>query len=117
MAKRLAKIITMGVLIIMSIGLFAGCGEDIATDRVNVSIKAEYKEKFLAEAFSIDDFAWDNIDKIEYGTWYGTLNPERGWITVHLKKHGKKEVKNAAKHFEGLSFVSEISFDGKQQIQ
>lgn len=83
----------------------------------SVSIKTEYKEKFLAEEFSIEDFAWDNIDKIEYGPWYGTLNTERGWITVYLKKHGKKEVKNAAKHFDSLPFVKEISFFVKQQIQ
>lgn len=52
MAKKLVKVIAMGVLIIMSIGLFAGCGEDFAKDKVSVMIKTEYRDKFLAEEFT-----------------------------------------------------------------
>ncbi len=112
----LKKILILGVALIMCLGLFAGCDEDIATDRIYITINAEYKEKFLAEDFSIEDFKWDNIERMEYGSWYGNIEPESGTMMIYFKKHGKKQVKDTKKHFETLVFIDAVSFDGKQTI-
>lgn len=70
------KFLILGVALIMALGLFAGCGDKFATDSVSVSIKVEWKDKFLSEDFSTDDFEWDNIERIEYGTWHSTTTPK-----------------------------------------
>lgn len=114
MAKKIFK---MGVALIMCLVLLVGCGEDIATDRIYVTINVEYKEKFLAEDFSTEDFKWDNIERMEYGSWYGNIEPESGTMMICFKKHGKKQVKDAKKHFETLVFVDAVSFDGNQTNQ
>jgi hypothetical protein len=89
----------------MCIGLFAGCGDEFETDSVSVSIKADFKDKFLSEEFSIDDFDWENVERIEYIIWYSTSDPEIGFLTVYLKEHGKKQVRDAIEHFNTLDFV------------
>lgn len=106
------KIFKLGVTLIMCLGIFAGCSDDIARDTVSVSIKEEYKDKFLSKDFSIDDFEWENIDRIEYGTWHSTSENETGFLTVHLKKHGKKQVKDAVKHLNSLDFIHEAESIG-----
>jgi len=97
-------IIGVTLIIIMSAGVFSGCKKpDYYTDRVSVSIKTEYKDKFLAEEFTVADFTWDNVKSIKYEGWYDTIY--RGIMTVYLKKAGKLQIKNAINHFEGLDFV------------
>ncbi len=102
------------VLFMFSIFILSGCelGEDIVKDRVSVGIKEEYKEKFMAEEFNAEDFGWDNIEKIEYNTWHSTMDPERGFLTIHLKKHGKKNVYAAVEHFKKLEFVETVNAIG-----
>lgn len=110
--KKERNFLVMCLLIIMSLGIFVGCGEDIVKDRVSVGIKEEYKEKFMAEEFTAEDFGWDNIEKIEYNTWHSTMDPERGFLTIHLKKHGKKNVYAAVEHFKKLEFVESVNAIG-----
>lgn len=100
------KVLVLVMALIMCLGIFTGCNkEDIAIDSVSVSIKEEYKDKFLLKDFSIDDFKWENIDRIEYRTWHSNSNPEIGFLTVYLKNHGRKKVNDAVKHFNSLDFV------------
>ena len=102
------KILILGVTLIMALGLFAGCGnKTYYVDRVIVVVKTEYKEKFLAEEFSVEDFEWSNVKKIESSWW--SVASDTGYITVLLKKHGKKRVDSAIKHFETLDFVAYAS--------
>lgn len=99
------KTIIMFLLLILSVSLFACNNEMITTDRLIVIVKAEYYEQFEVENFTIIDFQYDNIEKIVYGKWYD--KSEQGYITVYLKKHGKKNVLNAIKHCKTLYFVQD----------
>ena len=98
----------------MGLGLFAGCGEEICKDRVLVTVKAEFREKFLAEEFSVEDFKWENVESIEYGVWYDKSS--QGHLVVYLKKHGESRVKKAIKHFKTLEFVEIAEADGPASI-
>ncbi len=98
-------IFTIGVVLIMGFGLLGltGCDGMTADDRVVVTIKAEFREKFDKEEFSVEDFAWDNIEKIVFGAWSSVSNTGR--IEVFLKQHGKKQVKEAMNHLKTIDFV------------
>jgi len=120
----LKKIIGIGVLVIMifSVGLFSACkkddtNEEFALDCVSVLIKAEYREKFLAEEFTVEDFEWDNIDRIEYRTWYDNISEPCGGMVVYLKEKGREQVIAAVEHFKTLDFVKDAGPSGSQQIQ
>ena len=93
MVKKVKKIILLGVVLIMVAGLFVGCSNDYHDDRVNVTIRAEFRDRFLAEEFSVEDFAWDNVDEIEYEGWVDIIS--RGLMTVRLSNHGRKRVRDA----------------------
>lgn len=90
------------MVLITILGL-SGCDDNTAADRVVVTIKAEYREKFDNEEFTVDDFEWDNIDKIVYGAWSSVS--DTGRLEVFLKKTGKKQVKQAIKHLKTIEFV------------
>lgn len=100
------KNLILGVIVIiaftLSLGL-AGCDNKTAKDRVVVTIKLEYKEKFDQEEFEIEDFEWDNVDEIVYGGWSNVT--DTGRLVVYLKRHGKKEVKKIVNHLKTLDFV------------
>lgn len=106
----------IGLVMIMCLGIFSGCENSFATNCVSVSIKAEYKEKFISHEFTIADFNWKNVERIEYGTWHSTNESEIGFLTIYLKKHGKDEVNEAIKHFDALCFVHSVEKIGKTQI-
>lgn len=98
------KILVLGVIMIMALGALGGCSEDnIAEHLVIVTVKTEFHDKFVSKDFSIDDFNWDNVDRFEYGAWSSINNT--GELTVLLKKHGKKQVRQAVRHFNKLTFV------------
>lgn len=61
MAKRLAKIIAMGVLIIMNIGLFAGCGGNKLPYNAVM-----YGEIYTNRTWLQDEFYEDNLTR---GSW------------------------------------------------
>jgi hypothetical protein len=106
------KIIALGIAILMSTGLGVvtkGCQRqhEYATDRVQVTINAEYRQKFESKAFAVEDFDWENIDSIQYGV--GIESFSRGYISIYLRKHGKVQARAAVRHLNRLSFVETAS--------
>lgn len=88
--------------------------KEIVLDCVTVMIKAEYKDRFIAEDFTIDEFKWDNTESIEYLYWFEKSST--GCMTVRLKKHGKKQVKDAVRHFNTLEFVESAEIIYKMKL-
>ena len=112
MKQKIKKIILMGVVLIMGLGLFAGCSnDDYVTDSVIVTIGAEFRDVFLAEEFTIEDFEWDNVESIVYMNW--NENASIGFMLIRLKRHGRRRVRNAIRHFETLEFVESASVNGR----
>ena len=103
------KIMSVIMSIVMLFGMafsFVGCQEDetLCLNFFLVTIKGEYKEKFIQESFTSEDFQWDNILRIEYRGWQDYYN--RGDAAIYLKKHGEKRVKEAVEHFKTLEFIN-----------
>jgi len=105
----LKKIFIIGVVLVMGLGLFSGCGDKFETDRVQVTIRVEFREKFENQEFVVEDFQFDNIEKLQYGSWFETPSASMGYITIHLKEHGKKQARAAVKHLQKLDFVETAS--------
>jgi len=106
------KIIALGVVLVIVclIVIYAVYISDLRkwedrydTDKVRVTIKSAFKEKFLAEEFSVEDFEWDNVEKIEYGEWYENIST--GGIVIYLKKHGRQQVLDAIDYLKKLDFI------------
>lgn len=102
------KFIMMGMLLIISIFLLACESEKkeearFDTGTVLVLVKYNYREKFDAKEFTVEDFDWTNIEKIAYRSWNDKA--DCGSLTIYLKKHGEKQVLDAVKHFNTLDFV------------
>ena len=107
------KIMSVAMSIVMLFGMafsFAGCQEDetLCLNWFLVTIKGDYKEKFLQETFTSEDFQWDNIQWVQYREWSDYYN--RGNAAIYLKKHGENHVKEAVEHFKTLEFISEVAF-------
>jgi len=107
--KIFRKLLLIGVIAIMALGVFTGCERrpEFVTDQVWVSINAEFRDKFLAEEFTVEDFEWDNVERMVYNIWYDSLSV--GCMTVYLKEHGRRQVLNAVEHFNTLKFVREAT--------
>ena len=106
------KIMSVVMSIVMLFGMafsFVGCQEDetLCLNFFLVTIKGEYKEKFIQESFTSEDFQWDNIQWVQYREWQDYYN--RGHAAIYLKKHGENRVKDAAEHFKTLEFISEVA--------
>ena len=99
--KKIADLLA----ILLSFGMSGfGCGEeDIYTDRVGVTIDAQMKEAYENRMITVEDFQWDNIERIEYVCWFDNI--ERGALTLYLKKSGRRRVEQAITHLETLDFV------------
>jgi hypothetical protein len=107
------RIFLIFMLLILSVTLVGCKNETIdekkyADDRITISIKSIYKEEFLDKKFGFDDFNYKNVESFSYSYWYG----DHGFIFIHLKKTGKREVKKAMRHFEKLYFVEFCSESG-----
>ncbi len=118
------KFIIVGLIMVMCLGIFSGCEpnfeKEIYTDRIFVFIRQDYKEKFLSQEFTSEDFGMDNIAKIDYYHWYDELSSESGYPTdgggfliVYLNTSGKSRIEKAKAHIEKLEFVREVSFLGR----
>ena len=85
--------------------------EGIHSDsKIIVLVSQKYNRHYEEELFTVKDFKYDNIEKIEYCNEQGTKTEfhsdwVRGIITVHLKKAGMDEVKKAIVRLKGLKFV------------
>lgn len=71
-------------------------------DRFCVKIKDEYCEKFISGEMTIEDFGWDNIEKIVFG--------EQPVPVLYLKNTGERRLKKAIMHCDKLEFVEWASF-------
>ena len=116
------KIIIIGMALIMGLILFGGCDSDYKSFEAVVCIKAEFREKFLAENFSEKDFEWNNVKSIEYvlpqyTEWFSQddaiTDPPvlDGYIRVYLKEHGKKNAEATEKRFSSLAFVHSVKIE------
>ena len=107
------KIICSGLIFLM---LFSLCSckketkEGFSIDHFSVTVKAEYREKFLAKDFKAEDYRWDNVKEIAYEAWYDESS--RGFLTVYLDKQGKAHVLAAIEHFKTLEFVEDAETIG-----
>lgn len=73
-----------------------------------VGIVAAYKETFLNEEFTFDDFGGEYVESIQYNCWYYTLDPESGWITVHLKDEYKDKLDEVMQEVSEKDFVEYV---------
>ena len=106
MKKRFLTILVS--LIVTMVSIFIGCStnkSEFSTMWVLVDVKEEYKEAFINKEITIEDFCWDNVERIEYGSWNENLSPEYGVITVYLINSGEIQVLNAMNRFNRLNFV------------
>lgn len=97
------------LLIVMLFGFtLVGCNksDEYSKDSIIVTIRQEYEKQFLNEEFTDDDFNYENIRRVEYGTWYEKTN--HGFMVIYLKNTGKKQVLSAIEHFKKLSFVYNV---------
>ena len=84
-----------------------GCtNEKFSKESIIVTIKSEYKDEFLNNEFTIEDFNFENIKRVEYSAWNETSN--NGVMIIYLIKTGKRFVNSALKHFEKLDFVKNV---------
>ncbi|MCH5164231.1 MAG: hypothetical protein J1F36_04365 [Clostridiales bacterium] len=117
MSKKKWIIIAASILLVVAIGVGLGVGLGIglkssedprsyyADDSVYVHIGSEYKDKFLAREFTVEDFSWDNVERLKYYFGFNDSHPDYGLICVYLKEHGMKQVEEAIEHFSSLEFV------------
>mgnify|MGYP004466979517 FL=1 len=101
---------------VLLVGLFSLAGianyrnrTKYATDSLYVSIKADYKEKFINQEFSPEDFGVSYVEYIGYRFWVDG-NPDEGEtghgvIYVKLKSNDRFHYKKAVRSFESLPFV------------
>ena len=73
---------------------------------MSVTIKAEYQQEFIEAQFTIDDFDWSNIERVDHHTYY----PLARHMYVHLKRHGLIQVLIAVWHIKTLEFVQDAGF-------
>ena len=78
-----------------------------AIDSVYVYVGLEYKDAFLEEQFTIEDFQWPNVERVDYRRGFDEYHPNKGTILVYLKEHGQKQVEEAIEHFKTLDFVED----------
>jgi hypothetical protein len=88
-----------------------------AVDKISVTIKEDFHQKFIEQKFSLEDFKWSNVESITYGTWYEyEYQPSFGVMTIHLKEYGKQQVIDAVEHFRRFNFVEYAQVSGYWQI-
>lgn len=61
------------------------------------------------QEFTIDDFAWSNVESISYIAWFNNAPEPYGSISLYLKEHGNEQVYTAIEHLKTLNFVKDAS--------
>ena len=117
--RKVFKVVAITAFIleyVLLVGLFSFAGianyrnrSKYATDSLYVSIKADYKEKFINQEFSSEDFGASYVEYIGYRFW-DDGNPDEGEtghgvLYVKLKTNDWFHYKKAVRSFESLSFV------------
>ena len=117
--RKVFKVVSITAFIleyVLLVGLFSLAGianyrnrSKYATDSLYVSIKADYKEKFINQEFSPEDFGEEFIERINYEYWDDGNNEENesgyGVLYVKLTTNDKQHLKKAVRSFESLPFV------------
>ncbi len=84
---------------------------------VMVYVKEKYRESYEQKGFTVEDFAWNNVEKIEYRPyWYENEQFRFLRILVYLKKPGSKNCRRACVHFNKLDFVRKTTAYGEVVI-
>ncbi len=117
--RKVFKVVAITAFIleyVLLVGLFSLVGianyrnrSKYATDSLYVSVKADYKDKFLNQEFSPEDFGENYVEYIGYRSWVDG-NPDEGKtghgvVYVKLKTNDWFHYKKAVRSFESLSFV------------
>lgn len=76
---------------------------NVPEERFIVEFEAGYWEKFNSGEMTIEDFGWENIDRIDYDVIPYPITTKFG--IVYLKKTGERRVKKAILHCRKLEFV------------
>ena len=89
---------------------FTSIYENTSDSKIVVLIAQKYNRHYEEELFTVKDFRYNNIEKIEYCDEFGIKTRldgkwDYGAITVYLKKTGMDEVKRAIIRLSGLRFV------------
>ena len=64
---------------------------------ITIILKKEYANMDFRDSLTVEDFEWDNIEKLEFKYYH--------YIDVYLKKQTEKEVKKAILHCRKLYFI------------
>lgn len=104
--KKFIKLVFVELCIALII-TFCGCGcenkKQYSDDCFYAIIKSTYKDVYDNKLFELNDFYYDNVDRFSYTLWSDSDNI--GYLCIHLKKTGNKEVEKAMNHFSTLDFV------------
>ncbi len=83
--------------------------DEYVNNRLAVSIAFEYKEFFLEEKFTVEDFNSAYIESIQYGPWYSNAGGvEVGFIYVQLKEKYVKHIDKVMQSINELDFVTKV---------
>jgi hypothetical protein len=134
MVKKWAKYLAMGVLIIMSIGLFAGCADkdwskdfDMSDEKVvwdeSTFVDDEHTtiDKLIVTFRKTDTYPQLELRHFEMSNAiqfvYTNLNPNEGELyydgwrqsgEITLRKTDKQSIVDAIRHIEALPFVKSV---------
>jgi len=101
MARKITKLLTLGVMVIMALGLFA-CGGNKFNAAILDDFPANFNVEFLKMTFGIEDEP-ENSDE-----WWGDIDGTDGWW--NYDQNGKKLI-----HFQTLIIKdqseADIAFD------
>ena len=117
--RKVFKVVAITAFIleyVLLVGLFSFAGiasyrnrSKYAIDSLYVSVKADYKEKFLNQEFSPEDFGENYVEYIGYRFWVDGKSDEgetgHGVVYVKLKTNDWFHYKKAVRSFESLPFV------------
>ena len=105
MKKKIFAFIAVVVLAFMY--SFSACQmqDEYVAGSLIVSVKTEYKNAFLENEITIEDFNCEYIDSIQYIAWYST---DIGGIQVQLKKEYENKIDEAIQSIGSLDFVFSV---------
>ena len=114
MKKKIFAFIAVAVLAFMF--SFSACrrpwqwpwqrqNEYVVAGSLIVSVKTEYKNAFLENEITIEDFNCEYIESIHYIAWYST---DIGGIQVQLKKEYENKIDEAIQSIGSLDFVFSV---------
>lgn len=91
--------------------------EGYLKDEFAAYIGADYKDAFLKEEFTVQDFQSEYIESIQYDTWYSNENrPEVGVIYIQLKDHHYNKLDEVMEAVNDLPFVIKVEKIGIYHI-